>query len=48
VLIARPSGAENFERVSDKLQTMDFRIGVELIGENKQLQFIAKRPNDEP
>jgi len=42
VLIARPSGVENFERVADKLQAMDFRIGVDLIGENKQLQFLSK------
>jgi len=41
VLIARPSGVENFERVAEKLQAMDFRIGVDLIGENKQLQFLS-------
>lgn len=47
VLIVRPSGAEWFDLISYSLEDLGYKIGVDLIGEKRELEFLSDAPNDE-
>lgn len=43
VLIARPSGAAKFDAISLELEDLHFKLGIDLVAEKRELQFIPPR-----
>lgn len=43
VLLVRPSGLDNFKKIEERLRDLNFRLGIDFIGESRQLEVSRER-----